>query len=394
MKVSLITETYPPEVNGVAMTLSRLVAGGQKRGHRFQVVRPRQGRLDERRLEDDVDHRPMPGLPIPFYSTLRFGLPVFGQLTRLWKAERPDVVHVATEGPLGLAAVRTARRLKLPLLSTYHTNFATYTGHYGFGFLHQASTRYLRIFHNKTRLTLVPSRSVQDALVDHGFRNVEILGRGVETDLFHPDQRNEELRQKWGVTPETPVALYVGRIAAEKNLPLVIRAFDRLREDLPDARLVLVGDGPMRPSLQRQRPDLIFAGMRKGEDLARHYASGDLFLFASVTETFGNVVTEAMASGLPVVAFDYAAPREHLVEGNNGWLAPFDDDEAFLAATRRAAAARRRWQELGSQARTTAEHLSWPSIVARYEDYLRRVQHEQVPVGSTFPTRPSTEGAR
>ena len=368
MRLALVTETYPPEVNGVAMTLSRLVGGLRAAGHAVEVVRPRQ--LHERGpgpAEDFV----VPGIVIPFYDALRIGLPVVRRLEARWRAWRPDVVHVATEGPLGLAALEAAERLRLPVTSSFHTNFHAYGGHYGVAALRDVTLGYLRWFHNRTRCTLAPTRQMVGELAEARFRNLGVMARGVDTRLFDPARRDEALRASWGASPDDPVALYVGRIAAEKNLGLAVEAFLRLREREPRFRFVLVGDGPAKEGLMRAHPDFHYAGMRRGEELAAHYASGDLFLFPSVTETFGNVVTEALASGLATVGYDYAATREHVRDGRNGFVARFGDAADFHTAARRALEARERWPELRAAARRTASGLTWEAVVGRFTADIR-----------------------
>lgn len=366
MKLALVTETFPPEVNGVAMTLSRLVAGLRARGHVVEVVRPRQ-KHEQGPGTDFV----VPGLPIPFYDSLRIGLPAVARLEEHWRIWRPDVVHVATEGPLGLASLAAAARARVPVTSSFHTNFHSYGGHYGVAALRDATLAYLRWFHNRTRLTLVPTRQMVAELAGHRFQNLAVMARGVDTALFDPAKRNPALRASWGAQPDDPVVLYVGRLAAEKNLGVAVEAFLRLRALEPRARFVLVGDGPAREALARAHPDFHYAGMRRGEELAAHYASGDAFLFASVTETFGNVVTEAMASGVVTLSYNYAATREHVRDGVNGFAAAFDQRDAFYAAATHLLASRPRWAEIRTAARRTALALTWEAVVARFEADVR-----------------------
>lgn len=374
MNISLITETYPPEINGVAMTWGRLVDGLIGLGHRVTVVRPQQDSDDHSVHTGRLTEQVVPGLPLPGYEGLHFGLPAPGRLRRSWVRERPDIVHVATEGPLGVSAIDAAERLGIPLSSSFHTNFHVYSNHYGFGPLQAATLAYLKWVHNRTGATLGPSDDLNQLLIAAGFANVGILSRGVDTTLFRPDRRDPALRAEWGVDDDEPVIVYVGRIAAEKNIPLTVRAWLAMRTIRPDLKLVLVGDGPLRESLARTHPEIIFAGMRRGEDLARHYASGDLFLFASISETFGNVVTEAMASGLPVLAFRYAAPAKYIRSGENGITVPFEDEEAYLAAATRLAGSTDSWKSLGSAARKTTEGISWNAVVKRLEEVFHTVR--------------------
>jgi glycosyltransferase involved in cell wall biosynthesis len=370
VKLSLVTETFPPEVNGVAMTLHRLCSSLAARGHAVEVIRPRQGKRDTAAVAPFTEFL-VPGFPCPGYRELTLGWPVYFRLKQHWRAARPDLVHIAVEGPLGFAALLAARSLELPISSSFHTNFHAYSRHYHVGFLRHAGLAYFRWFHNRTACTFAPSVDVIAALEASGFRNMHFMGRGVDVNMFNPAKRDDALRASWGAQPETPVAICVGRLAAEKNLPLVVEAWAQLRHALPDLKLVLVGDGPMRSSLARKFPETHFAGVRRGEDLARHYASGDLFLFASVTETFGNVVTEALASGLTVVAYDYAAARAHVRDGENGFLAGFDDPAAYCAAAARAASLRSAWPQLRAAARATALNLSWDRVVDDFENTLQ-----------------------
>ncbi|HXA14668.1 MAG TPA: glycosyltransferase family 1 protein [Opitutaceae bacterium] len=378
MKLALVTETYPPEVNGVAMTLNRLVAGLAVRGHEVEVVRPRQdgeGKIPGReRREGKVTEWLTPGLPIPFYQTLKMGLPVWGALRRRWVAAPPDIVHVATEGPLGLAALRAARRLGLPVTSSFHTNFQHYGRHYGLNKLRAAIMAYLRWFHNRTACTMVPTDELRAQLATHDFARLVVISRGVDADLFSPENRREELRASWGATPGDPVFIYVGRLAAEKNLGLVVETFLSMQKIETRARCVLVGDGPERPALEKKFPQFCFAGMRRGRELAEYYASADVFVFPSTTETFGNVVTEAMASGLVVLAFDYAAARQHIRTGVNGATVPLGEPHVFLAAAEGLFRHRGSWPALRAAARATAMDITWDKIVARFEHELLRAQ--------------------
>lgn len=372
LRIALVTETYPPEINGVAHTLGQLVNGMVARGHRLQVVRPRQGRDDLPRRDARLEEMLAAGAPIPGYRGLRFGLPARGALLRRWREFQPQVVYIATEGPLGHSALAAARTLALPTVSGFHTNFDYYTRYYGLGLLQGGVTTMLRRFHNRTQATLVPTRALHEQLRERGFRNTEVLSRGVDVRLFKPGRRSAALRRQWGVEEGGLAVIFVGRLAPEKNLTLAVNAFRALQARRPDARFVLVGDGPEARELRRLNPDFVFCGMRTGEDLAEHYASGDLFLFPSTSETYGNVVLEAMASGLPVLAFDYAAPKEHIRDGINGALAPYADEDAFVHRALALAAGGRELGAMGLEARITAEALDWRRIHDRFESILAR----------------------
>lgn len=368
LRVAVVTETYPPEVNGVAMTLGRMVSGLHARNHRIQLIRPRQGAADSAAMRENFEEVLKPGLPIPRYDSLRMGLPARQGLLELWQLRRPDVVQVATEGPLGWSAVSAAHRLRIPVASEFHTNFHSYSRHYGVGWLKKPISAYLRRFHNKSLVTMVPTQQMCDELTAGGYRNVRVVARGVDTRLFTPERRSAELRRSWGAGAADRVALVVGRLAPEKNLPVVLSAFAAMRRVNPDIKLVFVGDGPERGALERRFPEYVFAGMRTGEDLARHYASGDVFLFASLTETFGNVTLEAMASGLAVIAYDYAAARQHINNGESGLLAPVDQENEFIRLAEVVASDCVRMHELGRAARLCAERVDWEHV---YDDLER-----------------------
>lgn len=371
LKISLITETYGPEVNGVAMTLERLVDGWQGCGHEVEIVAPARADRPAYVAHDGLRLLSVPGAPIPRYSDLRFGLPCAGRLRRHWKKNRPDMVHIATEGPLGWSGIRAAESLGVPLVSSYHTHFHKYGSHYGYSILRGMVFRWLRMIHNRTERTFVPSAAVLEDLKSSGVRHLRVMSRGVDTSQFSPAKRDLELRAFWRATENTRVAIYVGRLASEKNLALTIKAFSAMSEQFPDMKMVFVGDGPERKKLEEKHPDFIFAGMRKGEDLARHYASADCFLFASETETFGNVVTEAMASGLLVLAYDYAAAAQFIDDGNSGLLVPLGDKEGFLEKARQSIASD--WSPLRKQAVQAVEALSWERIVDGYLNEVAEV---------------------
>ena len=314
MRYSIVTETYPPEVNGVALTVQGLELGLRERGHEVELVRPRQ-HSDRDILADTLLLR---GAALPRYPGLKFGLPATRRLRNRWQFSRPDAIYVATEGPLGWSALRAARQLGIPAATGFHTRFDDYMRDYGAPWLQGVALRWMRRFHNGAQATLVPTRELQDFLQSQRFDNVVRLARAVDTEQFDPTRRDRGLRAQWGVGDNGFVAIHLGRIAAEKNLPLAVRAFRELQKTRPEAKFVWVGDGPSREQLQRDNPDFVFCGIQRGEDLARHFASADLFVFPSHSETFGNVTLEALASGVPTVAFDYGAAHEFLRNGVHG----------------------------------------------------------------------------
>jgi len=377
LRLAIVTETYPPEVNGVSLSLARLVEGLRERNHDIQLVRPRQFRADEAADDEGYAEVLTGGMPIPRYPNLKMGFPARNLLLRQWTLRRPDIVHIVTEGPLGWSALQAAQKLKIPLTSDFRTNFHAYSLHYGIGWLKKPIVAYLRKFHNRTMLTMVPTDQMRLELARLGFRNLRVLARGVDTRLFSPARRSESLRAEWGAARDTPVVLHVGRLAAEKNLDALVAAFQRIRQVRTQARLVLVGGGPEEQGLRRRMPDAVFSGMQRGEALATHYASADLFLFPSCTETFGNVTLEAMASGLPLVAYNYAAAAEHVRHGTHGLLAAFGQTDEFVAmASEMVAVHAQRPEEfraMGRRSRLSAEALDWTTVVQKLEALLYAV---------------------
>lgn len=361
LRVAIISETYPPEVNGVALTVQALERGLRALGHPLQLIRPR--RAGEG-AESSTDRLILPSAPLPRYPGLRIGLPAARSLRAHWQRERPDVVYVATEGPLGWSALSAARRLGIPVATGFHTRFDDYVARYGAPWLRGVVFAALRHFHNRADATIVPTAELAQFLSARGFRDVALLQRAVDTAQFHPAHRSAALRAQWGVNDDAPVLIHVGRIAPEKNLSLAVAAYRRAQQTQPRARFVLVGDGPDRAALASAHPDLIFSGTQRGEALARHFASAELFVFPSLSETFGNVTLEAMASGIASVAFDYAAAGEHLRDGEHGAAIALGDDAGFIAATTALAADPARCRAMGAQARTAVASLR-PEAVAR-----------------------------
>jgi len=370
LHVAMVTETYPPEVNGVARSVGLMADGLRNRGHAIQLVRPRQNAADAPQAGEGFEEVLVGGIPIPRYTQLKMGMPSRRALERSWRARRPDLVHIATEGPLGWSALAAARRLQIPVATDFHTNFGAYSRHYGFSWFASGVQGYLRRFHNRTDCTMVPTRELAGTLEKSGFRDLRVVGRGVNPDVFSPAKRSVELRAQWGADDSTPVALCVSRFAPEKNFPLVIEAYEAMRSARPDIRLVLVGDGPMSEELKRRNVGYVIAGRLVNGALSAHYASGDIFLFPSTTETFGNVTLEAAASGLGIVAYHYAAAREHLVHERSALLPAFDNKAAFIGNAVRLALDLPLAQKLGAGARKATEPITWERIAGDFEEVL------------------------
>ncbi|RZL40684.1 MAG: glycosyltransferase family 1 protein [Rubrivivax sp.] len=376
MRIAYVTETYPPEINGVALTAERIVRHLRAAGHAVQLLRPRRSGETAR---NDADEWHGPGAPIPLYPELRFGWARPGALRAMWRGEgaRPDLVHAVTPGPLGWAALHAARAEGIPTSADFRTNFHAYCGHYGLGMMEPVVFGYLRRLHGMADCNFVPTEELAGELAGRGFERLKVLGRGVDSRLFSPARRDAALRSAWRAGPEHRVLLHVGRLAAEKNAGLALQTFERLSARRPGLRMVVVGDGPLRARLERAHPRVRFVGMQTGVALAKHYASADVFLFPSLTETFGNVTLEALASGLAVAAFDTGAAGQHVRDGVSGCVAPPCEGQtaadAFLDAATRALDASEPDGPMRLAAREAATRADWQGVLRQFEQQLCRV---------------------
>ncbi len=362
MKIDIVTDTFLPDVNGVAMTLGRLTDGLRQQGHRVHVIRTGEGSGKRQTVAASI--------ALPGYKEVRVGLPDPFRLRKRWLRKRPDAIYVATESPLGRSAVKAAKVLGIPVATGFHTNFHEYLEQYRLGGLEPAAKAYLKRFHQAADCTLAPSPELVERLKQEGFREVYLLGRGVDSGLFSPGKRCETLRSEWGARAGVPVAIIVGRVAAEKNLELAMKAFERMRQSVPDLKCVVVGDGPVKAKLEERFPSVHFAGTRLGEDLAKHYASADILLFPSETETFGNVLLEGMASGLVTVSYNYAASERYVENEINGLKAERGDEEGFLA---RGIEALSRDPAMKIAARETAERLGWEQVIGDFGSRMEEI---------------------
>lgn len=374
LKLAVVTETWYPDINGVAHSLRKIVSGLLDIGVEIQLFYVEQPNAK-------IDHRimyfPQKGLNLPFYKEVKVGYLNSSKLQKQWNTNRPDIIQIVTEGPLGYSAMQAADRLNIPTVSDYRTNFQQYSRSYHLGAFEGIVFAYLRRLHNKTKRTLVPTQQLSDELKRLGFRNVSIISRGIDTDAFTPQKRSYTLRKAWQVNDDQIAVIYVGRIAPEKNLSLAVDAFYAIKQYQPSARFILVGDGPIRQQLEQEHPDFIFCGMKTGEDLYQHYASGDIFLSPSTTETFGNTLLEAMASGLAVLSYDYAAAKEHIIHKQNGVKAPFENEEAFIELAIELAKNSKQRKAISQQAYDSIRHNSWKKVSQNLLTILYQTIEEQ-----------------
>lgn len=373
LNIEVVTETYPPEINGVAHTISMLVSELRKLNHLVNVIRPQQPSdlsTDHKKNNQDIL---VNSFPIPLYSELRMGIPAKRMLLDRWGKTKPDIVHIATEGPLGWSAARAARLLNIPVTSDFRTNFHAYSSFYRLGFLEPLIMAYMRHFHNATDRTMVPTDKLKQELELAGLKNLRVMPRGVDTSHFSEKLRSPQLRASWNAEPLDVVLLSVGRLAVEKNLDLLIKSYQHAKNIDPRTKLVVVGDGPLREPLKKKCPEAIFVGKKSGLELAEYYASADIFVFPSLTETFGNVTIEAMASGLAVIAYRHAAAGDLIMTEKNGITVDPGDENAFIQAVITTLMNQSLIRRLGVAAIATAKQQSWEEIVRKTEDVWREI---------------------
>lgn len=370
LKVALVSETYFPQINGVSRTLERLVEHLRAEGHRVHLFIPDYGDGCPEQ-QDGLEVSAFKSWRLPNYPEIHLPVVRPATLRRHLQRTAPDLMHVATEGPLGWAALHAARRLKIPVVSSYHTNFAQYLNSYRLKVAEGLAWRYLRWFHNRTGATFCPTPSIRKMLEDRGFSTVRVWSRGVDSQAFHPDGRCPGMRKSWGFADDEVVFLYCGRLAVEKNLALLMEAFAQLES--PKARLLIVGDGPLMVTLKaRGDARVVFAGYRQGEELTRLYACADVMAFPSLSETFGNVMLESMASGLPVIGFDVPGPKDIIQNGLTGELLADVSSRALRDSMRRLLEDVDHRRKLGRNARIYAERQNWSRINSVVSDGYTR----------------------
>jgi glycosyltransferase involved in cell wall biosynthesis len=303
MRIALFTETFLPKIDGIVRTLCRLLEHLSHRGHTALLFAPEGGPA----CYAGTSIVGLPGYTFPLYPELKL-VPPTTDVKRHLEVFQPEVVHIVNPVSLGLAGLRQARRLGVPVIASYHTDLPGFTQLWGLGALRGPSWTFLRWIHNQADLNLCLSYATRSDLEAHGFQRVKVWSRGVDTGQFHPGHRSAEWRGRLsGGHPDAPLLLFVSRLSPEKRVEWLHPVLNAL----PGARLAIVGDGPLRPALERTFADTptVFTGYLHGRDLASAYAAADIFVFPAANETFGNVVLEAMASGLPVVAARAGGPH-------------------------------------------------------------------------------------
>ncbi len=359
MRVAYFTESLLPLVDGVSLTLARLFGTLEQRAVDFRIYSPFQppepvswsGRVQQ-----------LPFLRFPLYPAYRVSLPARKRLQRELGGFNPDLIHLVSPTPTAMWAQRYARSHGIPVVSSFHTHFVSYFRYYHVGWMESEGWRFLRWFYLRCDRVFAPSLSIIDELRRHGIHNVDLWSRGIDPLEFSPEHRDSALRKDLGASDNTPILLLVSRLVKEKDLGDLVDIDRRLRERGVQYRFVLIGDGPLRENLERDLPHAYFAGHLTGHELARWYASADVFVFPSTTETLGNVVLEALASGLPAVVTDRGGPQDLILEGESGFIIPGNDTAEMADRLELLLRDSKLRRKLSACARGSARSRSWNAI--------------------------------
>jgi phosphatidylinositol alpha 1,6-mannosyltransferase len=373
VRIAVFSEVYWPMVSGVGVTLLRLTEALEALGHQVRVYSASYA-LPKGRVDRPEVHR-SPSVPLFLYPDVQWAFPRLRDVLDDARRFQPDVVHVATEFTIGLTGLKVARQLDLPLIASAHTDYDKYAARYGVDWVLRAGWRYLRWFYGQSHRVLCPSRIYQEHLHRRGVTHTGVWSRGVDMNCFNPSYRSEAYRASLGVGPTDLLVTYIGRIAREKNLALLLAAWEQLGSERGSAKLSLVGRGPLEAEIRRRQiPGVHVAGLMDGRPLSTAYASADIFAFPSATETFGNSLLEAMGSGLPSLVASAGGVLEFSEHGNNAWLIEPNSVSAIVDGLRRLLnddALRRRLSEGGLK---TAQQRPWDEVydqlIADYQDAI------------------------
>lgn len=371
MRIAIFSEVYWPMVSGVGVTLDRLTRELKTRGHEVRIYSASYP-LPPGTADRPEVHR-SPSIPLFLYPDVQWAFPRPHEIVADLELFHPDVVHVATEFALGLAGIKAAHQLGVPIIASAHTDYQKYAQRYGVGFVLQMGWLYLRWFYNQAEQVLVPSKIYERSLNGRGVRHTGLWTRGVDPAEFHPRFRSQGYRARFGVGPDDLLVTYIGRLAKEKDLRRLIAGWEVLRAERGNAQLILVGRGPLEQELcERAIPGVHLTGLLSGRELSEAYASADLFVFPSSTETFGNSLLEAMASGLPALSVQAGGVLEFARHGENAWLVRPHDTGALTAALARLMRDAELRAQLSQGALATALSRRWDLIYDQLiEDYRR-----------------------
>lgn len=367
MRVALFTETFLPATDGVVTRLRHTIEELREMGDELYIFAPRYGEGPSSYAGVPIFR--LPSVPFPPYPQFKLALatPAAGRAIRNFG---PDVIHTVNPFILGPGAVYYARRLGVPLVASYHTNVAAYARYYNLGFLYGTTVKWTKMLHDQAGINLCTSEATRQYLQSEGFKNLRVWPQGVDARRFRPDRFSKKRRRKLsGGNPESKLMIFVGRLAPEKD----IGSLRSVLEEVPGTRLAIVGDGPARRDLESEfaGTPTVFTGTLQGKKLARAYASADIFVFPSTTETLGMAMLEALASGLPVVAADSGATDEVVSHGESGLLFQAGSREGFVEAVSRVLSDEELRESLSRGARAAAGERSWEASTRALRGYYR-----------------------
>ncbi len=367
MRVALFTETFLPKIDGIVTRLCHTIRHLTAHGNQVMVIAPQGAprRFAQARVYG------MPGFPLPLYPELTLATPgpLIGRVLRRFK---PEIIHVVNPAVLGLGGLYYSQTMQIPLVASYHTHLPKYLQHYGLGSLEGVLWTLLKWGHNQARINLCTSSAMVEELGSHGIERLALWQRGVDTELFHPSAASPEMRSRLSAGEvDRPLLLYVGRLSAEKEVARIRVLLD----EIPTTRLAIVGDGPARADLEQHFAgrDVVFTGYLKGQELASAFASADLFVFPSRTETLGLVLLEAMAAGCAAIAPRSGGITDVITAGVNGSLFTPDSDRDFIQAAKVLLEDPAQMQGLRQGARREAERWGWEAATQQLEAYYQQV---------------------
>ncbi len=406
MRVAIFTETFLPQVNGVVKTIEKIVNHLETNGHEVLLITIGEG--EDYYSQSKVVR--VEGIPFSFYKELYLVKPEDKLLAKILKQDlmqvpmsilqalvpnkhtlveqvlkefNPDIIHLATPATLGAIGFYYVEQMNLPCLATFHTDLAAYAPMYQVPYIEDILNAVTRMIYSKAGKVLAPSPSSKTKLEAIGLTNVGVFGRGVDAKLFNPQRRNKNIWTKYGLDANKTTVIYVGRLADEKSIPELINAYANLEQRYSDIQLVIIGDGPIKQNLeaglQERAKNFVFTGIKKGEELAELYASADIFAFPSRTETFGQVVLEAMASGLPVLGYDSPGVRDLVVTGDSGLLA--NDEKGFEIALENLISNKDLRSNYGEYSWKLSQKRSWTTILDELLEEYKKLIGVKIGVG-------------
>lgn len=382
MRIAVFTDTFTPQINGVTNTLNKLIQFYRDNHIDYKIFAPK---YEDEKREKQIER--FYSLKFFLYPDCRVTLPNLPRISAAISEFRPDLIHIMTEFSMGLAGLRYGKRHNIPIISNYSTNFSQYTSYYKVDFLEQGIWDYMKWFHTQNRITLCPSFEAKKLLHHHGIHNTEIFSRGIDSENFHPRHRNQELRQSLGIEDKLAF-LYVGRVSIEKDLDLLELSYRSIHEQYGDrAALLITGDGPYMEKFKENLPgDVLFTGFKRGHELTEIYASCDAFVCPSSTETFGNVMLEAMASGLPVIGADAGGIGELIQHGQNGLKFKRRDSEELTVCMKEMIENLELRKKLQAEGRDFAVNRSWKAVfdelLKLYHSIIEKKESDKISIGA------------